>query len=254
MGFIVLVLVAVVIIAIAKSGKNKGGTSEGAAAALREKGDWALKNGNKTMAEQCYIKAANSGDVEAMYYLGLKYSYDSEFGRNTEKSFFWFNKAAEAGNLDAIYHVASYYCDTKKEPDEAFRRAQDGANKGSIRCKQYLADNFYGFVGSKYYNKKKSVELLEEAIASTKDRDMFGNLAYSLAAKFGFCYIYEGIAPDEFSDRKKACYCFLLSYFADPDYDTRKENAQKTGYWPTEAEWNLWVQDARQLVYRPQRY
>lgn len=254
MGLIVLVLVAIVIIAIAKSGNRKGRAPESAAAALREKGQWAERNGNIPMAERCFIKAANSGDAESMNYLGLVYSYDSKFGKNAEKSFYWFNKAAEAGKPDAMYYVASYYWDTKNDPDEAFRRAQEGASRGSLRCKQYLADNFYGLVGSKYYNKQKSVALLEEAISAAKERDMFGSLAYSLANKFGFCYLYEGIAPDEFSNRKKACYCFLLSYFADPDYDTRKENAEKTGYWPTEAEWNLWMQDAKQLVYRPQRY
>ena len=252
---IVLIVVGIVIVLIAKKGESAG--KAGAAkdpAVLRLKAEEARRGGNNAQAEHYYIEAANSGDVEAMYQLGLMYSFDSEFGKDEEKSFYWFNKAAEAGKLDAMYYAAAYFFDKKNDADEAFRRAQAGANRGSLRCKQYLADNFYGFVGSKYYNKQKSIALLEEAITSAKDRDMFGSLACSLAYKFGVCYAFDGIAPDEFSDRKKACYCYLLSYFADPDYDNRKEYAKKTGFWPTEAEWNQWVQDAKQMIYQPWKY
>lgn len=249
MGLIVLIVIGIIIVFIAR----KGGTTK-SPASLREKAEEAQRRGDYAKAERCFTEAANAGDVESMYRLGLEYGFGSDFGKNDEKSFFWFNKAAEAGNLDAMYYAAAYFYDKKNDADEAFRRAQTGANRGSLRCKQYLADNFYGLVGTKYYNKQKSIALLEEAIASTKDRDMFGKLTNSLGDKFGFCYIFDGIAPDEFSNRKKACYCYLLSYFADPDYDSRKENAKKTGFWPTEAEWNQWVQDARQMVYQPWKY
>ena len=249
MGLIVLMVIGIIIVFIAK----KGGASRKSPSALREKAEEALRGGNKTQAERYFTEAANAGDVEAMYKLGLEYMVGDDFGKSDEKSFFWFNKAAEAGNFDAMYYAASYFQTDKNDWDEAFRRAKKGADRGSLRCKQYLADTFYGLLG-KYYDKQKAIALLEEAIASTKDRDMFGSLAGSLAAKFGECYVFGGIAPDEFSNRKKACYCYLLSYFADPDYDNRKKNAEKTGYWPTEAEWNQWVQDARQLVYRPWKY
>lgn len=249
MGLIVLIVIGIIIVFIAK----KGGAAAKSPASIREKAEEALRGGNKTQAERYFTEAANAGDVEAMYKLGLEYMVGDDFGKSDEKSFFWFNKAAEAGNFDAMYYAASYFQTDKNDWDEAFRRAKNGAERGSIRCKQYLADTFYGLLG-KYYDKQKAIALLEEAIASTKDRDVFGSLAGSLAAKFGECYVFGGIAPDEFSNRKKACYCYLLSYFADPDYDNRKKNAEKTGYWPTEAEWNQWVQDARQLVYRPWKY
>lgn len=254
MGLIVLIVIGLIIVLIARKGGSAG--SSGAAkspAALREKAEEAQRRGDYTKAERYFTEAANAGDVEAMYRLGLEYGFGSDFGKNDEKSFFWFNKAAEAGNLDAMYYAASYFQTDKSDWDEAFRRAKKGADRGSLLCKQYLADTFYGLPGE-YYDKQKAVSLLEEAIVSTRDRDMFGKLANSLGEKFGQCYLFNGIAPDKFSDRKKACYCYLLSYFADPDYDSRKKNAQKTGFWPTEAEWNQWAQDARQMVYQPWKY
>ncbi len=64
-------------------------------------------------------RKAQSGDVESMYKLGLiyyygdgkNYMYDFEDGKDRpitliRKAFYWFKKAAEAGHVDAIYHLA----------------------------------------------------------------------------------------------------------------------------------------------------
>lgn len=272
MGLVILVIAVVVIMAIAKRDKgekapsnrnvapNRGGKippnkkmEPRGTASLREKAEEAIRSGNVPMAERYYVDAANAGDAEAMYYLGLQYGHDSRFGLDEEKSLYWLKRAVSAGKIEAIYHIA-LTIHMHGDAEMAFQWAQNGASRGDVRCKQFLADNYYAIATSVHYNKGKAITLLEEAISSVDDRDVYGGIANSLGMQFGRCFVFGQEAPDAYANRKKACYCFLLSFFADTDYDTRKQCAQKTGYWPTEAEWNQWVQDARQLAYRPQNY
>ena len=63
------------------------------------------KNDNETYFERCK-REAESGNIEAQYRLGLCYKTGEGTTKDTAKAYTWFQKAAEAGNLDAKYEYA----------------------------------------------------------------------------------------------------------------------------------------------------
>ncbi|MGI9548670.1 MAG: tetratricopeptide repeat protein [Bdellovibrionales bacterium] len=82
---------------------------------------------------------ALAGDVSSMHQLGLiyyygdgkNYSYSSEDGRDIpirdlKKAFIWFQKAAEQGNLDSIYHLALLHF---RNPNGDFKLGEFGINQ-----------------------------------------------------------------------------------------------------------------------------
>ncbi len=50
-------------------------------------------------------KAANQGDADAQYRLGLRYFSRKGVRRNYTKAALWFRKAAEQGNVHAQYQL-----------------------------------------------------------------------------------------------------------------------------------------------------
>ena len=82
---------------------------------------------------------ATAGDVDSMYRLGLiyyygdgeNYFYSPEDGRdipivNLREAFYWFNRAASKGHLDALYHFAKM---NLEEAEGDFQLADFGASK-----------------------------------------------------------------------------------------------------------------------------
>jgi len=53
------------------------------------------------MARQWYQKAANAGNTDAMYNLGLLYRDGQGVAQDYDKACEWFQKAADAGDADA---------------------------------------------------------------------------------------------------------------------------------------------------------
>jgi TPR repeat protein len=52
-------------------------------------------------AREWYQKAADAGNAEAMYYLGGLYEYGKGFAQDYDKAREWYQKAANGGNRDA---------------------------------------------------------------------------------------------------------------------------------------------------------
>jgi TPR repeat protein len=68
--------------------------------------DFTLKDGLKMLEE-----AANMGSLDAMIQLGNYYDYKSSTygGKDAEKAFYWFSKAAENGSPNGMYYLGMIY-------------------------------------------------------------------------------------------------------------------------------------------------
>src|SRR5688500_7879300 len=53
-----------------------------------------------------YQKAAENGDIGAQYNLALSYKNGEGTEKDLEKAFYWYQKAAENGDIDAQYNLA----------------------------------------------------------------------------------------------------------------------------------------------------
>lgn len=90
-----------------------------------------------TAAARVLEKAANLGDVNSMYQLGKYYEKGRGVEPNKEIAAEWWEKAAEAGHLDAIVDVMTYYFFDKDRDLRAVKWAEIGAMAGEPRA-QYL--------------------------------------------------------------------------------------------------------------------
>ena len=60
-------------------------------------------------AGELLMRAAEAGDADAMYYLGLMYQLGSGGERNYQTAAEWYEKAAEAGNSKGSYALGELY-------------------------------------------------------------------------------------------------------------------------------------------------
>jgi TPR repeat protein len=56
-------------------------------------------------AAKWYEKAAEQGNVEAQFHLGLMRAHGHGIAQNDEEAVKWFRKAAEQGNAEAQYNL-----------------------------------------------------------------------------------------------------------------------------------------------------
>lgn len=201
---------------------------------------------------QCtyYKRAAQLGDVEAMYTLGLKYQHfdDKElvksmcFADDPKQSFSWFKKAADKGHYKAQAAVASamYFGDgVTKDEEKAFAYAKNCSDRGNAECSIFLVDYFYRDISGTHFNIPEAIRLLKR-VMSKGDKEIFSKAADELGYIYGRAYIYGG-SEDEYSDRYKAAYFYALAYFSG-DYSA--DNISKTGYRATDFELQKWREDA----------
>ena len=64
---------------------------------------------NKPLAVYWYRKAAEQGDAEAQYNLGLAYWLGDGISEDKPQAVYWWSKAAEQGNADAIELLKVYH-------------------------------------------------------------------------------------------------------------------------------------------------
>jgi TPR repeat protein len=62
-----------------------------------------------TLTIKQYQKAAENGDSDAMIVLAKIYKRGEGVMKDSDRALFWYQKAAEAGNVAAIYHIARRY-------------------------------------------------------------------------------------------------------------------------------------------------
>lgn len=96
---------------------------------------------DKYKAVNYWTKAANNGNVEAQYNLGLCYSQGLGVPINKKKAFDWYLAAAQRGNRDAQYNVGCYYYEgtgVSKDRYLAKQWWQKAADQGDPDAKEAL--------------------------------------------------------------------------------------------------------------------
>ncbi len=87
---------------------------------------------NVTEAIKWYEKAAANGEAAACWNLGLVYDNEEEV-KDSNKAFYWYKRAAEAGYQDAFNVVGNFYCkglETEKNITEAIEWYEKAAANG----------------------------------------------------------------------------------------------------------------------------
>ena len=102
------------------------------------------------MALPLLEKAANAGDPQAPFYLGIMFDEGSGVIKDQKKSFEWFEKAAKNGNTDAFFVIGSRYLygsGVEKDYKEALKWYKRSVEEGKKDDK-----TIYFMIGSMYYN------------------------------------------------------------------------------------------------------
>ena len=82
-----------------------------------------------------FERAANQGDAGAQHALGLCYDIGKGVAQNYEKAFYWYKKSAALGNAKAQYNLASCYEEgqgTEQDLKRAFYWYRNAANQGIV--------------------------------------------------------------------------------------------------------------------------
>lgn len=123
-----------------------------------------------------YSQIANDGDPFGMYWMGF---ISSVIDRNKEKTLFWYTKAAEKGNVDAMKALAFAYCEYINENDLGYgpiglgydinkerywlKKAIDNGDDKSL-CD--LGDSYY------YESDKENAAIMYKRALLSKDFDV----------------------------------------------------------------------------------
>ena len=106
-----------------------------------------------------YQQAAEQGNVTAQFFLaGCFRKGGVGVSPNGEKAFFWFAKAALQGYADAQYCLGTCYADgtgVPKDPEKAFFWYTKAAEQGNAKSQFYLA--FMYFIGKELYRNGKNI-------------------------------------------------------------------------------------------------
>ncbi|EXX68606.1 Kin1p [Rhizophagus irregularis DAOM 197198w] len=89
-----------------------------------------------------YQKAAEKDHITAMFKSANNYYFGKGTEKNFEKSFYWYQKAAEKDHITAMFNLALYYEDgkgTEKNFEKSFYWYQKAADKGHIDAMFNLA-------------------------------------------------------------------------------------------------------------------
>ena len=81
-----------------------------------------------------FLKAAEQGDPEAQYYLGLMYNKGFGLKQDYTEAMNWYLKAAEQDNKDALCSLANMYLEgegVKQDYFKAFEWYQKAAEQGN---------------------------------------------------------------------------------------------------------------------------
>ena len=105
---------------------------------------------NYTEALRFFKIAANKGNVEAMYYVGIIY-YGVETLQNYTEAAKWYEMAAEKGNNKAMYYLGSMFFEGKgvsKDYDMALKWLKMSAENDNVDAAYYVGYLFYSGNGT----------------------------------------------------------------------------------------------------------
>lgn len=131
-----------------------------------------------------YLPLANSGNEEAMYYLGVNYNKIDDF----EKALAWYKKAAELGDNKSLYTLGVDY--SKFDEEKALDYWKRAAQAGNVEALYKI--------GLYYFDKKEYASALPWLSKSTK---------YSDKGLFEIAYIYHKYLKDY--DKAEELYLYL---------------------------------------------
>ena len=140
------------------------------------------------------VKKAESGDVEAMFSLGICYRRGRNVETDNEKAVYWFAKASDKGHIEATYYLASYYENgivVKQDSLRAYNLLLKASDKGDAYAMFDLGE--YRHLKSVPNSELEALEWVKKALETT-DSDI---LKSECALKLYFKYLgTEGIAKD----------------------------------------------------------
>lgn len=96
---------------------------------------------DKIKAVKYWTKAANNGNAEAQYNLGICYSQGDGVAMNKQTAFYWYQKAANNGHSSAQYNLGCCYYDGKgctQDRSKARQWWQKAANQGDPDAQEAL--------------------------------------------------------------------------------------------------------------------
>ncbi|MGB1936894.1 MAG: tetratricopeptide repeat protein [Akkermansiaceae bacterium] len=106
--------------------------------------------GSKTfvpnVALELYEIAAQQGDAQAQYSLGLCYHYGEGTLKDPFSAFKWFGQAAEGGHAEAQYSLGVYYqqgIGTKQDSANAFKWFEKAAIQNQAKAQHELGESYF---------------------------------------------------------------------------------------------------------------
>lgn len=160
---------------------------------LYMKGKYVRKDFKKAFALNMY--AANMGNVNGMYNVGMMYKVGLGVKQNFSSAVEWLKKASDAGHEDASVELADYFLDDDEEQAVIYYRR--GAKKGNAHAMYVLHQFYRDGLGGLEQDDDKAFELCSQA-AELGDVDAIGDM--------GYCY-EDGIGVDQ--DYAKALEWYL---------------------------------------------
>jgi len=125
------------------------------------------------------VKAAESGDAQAQYELGMVYFKDQQ-KRDDAKALEWLEKSADQGNLQAKFQLGTMYSigdGVKQDIPKSVEYLEDSANGGYAEAQYYLGYSYY-FGISHEQDVNLGIEWIEKAAQQGYSEAMFA-LAYA---------------------------------------------------------------------------
>ena len=98
------------------------------------------------VALELYEIAAQQGDAQAQYSLGLCYHYGEGTLKDPFSAFKWFSQAAEGGHAQAQYSIGVYYqqgIGTAQNSENAFKWFEKAAIQNQPKAQHELGESFY---------------------------------------------------------------------------------------------------------------
>lgn len=137
-------------------------------------------------AAELYAKAAEKGNIPAMFNLGQAYFNGRGVEKDEQKAIEWYTKAAERGDEASILRLGTLY--ETKDPAEAAKWYAKGAEKGDADCQACLADMYYDGRGVKQ-DYGEAIKLYTQIIEKSDPAAMM-SLGGHMRIKYrlGLCY------------------------------------------------------------------
>lgn len=105
------------------------------------------ERGERAKAAEAYLKAAEKGDSESQFAVGLLYMSgdvlpNNPFSQDIETGLKWYQKSANQDNDMALLTLGNYYADYKNDTDKAVQYWEKSAEKGNYMAKFLLGSHY----------------------------------------------------------------------------------------------------------------